>query len=256
MRQKLGQHFLCDPSVVDAILKLANLSPQDRVLEIGPGRGVMTYPMASKVSRLVAYEVDPVLARKLRSEFEQAPETNVEIIEQDFLKADLPAQLGLGVGVGPYKVVANLPYYITSPILERLLLAPLGLFSEMWLMMQHEVAKRIVSPARRECGSLTYFCHYYSQPEYVLHVPPTAFAPPPEVDSAVVHFKMRSEPLLADPKRYFQVVRQSFAARRKMLKKSLAGIVTLEQFEKAAIEPTLRPENLSLEDFLRLAQTL
>jgi 16S rRNA (adenine1518-N6/adenine1519-N6)-dimethyltransferase len=248
--QKLGQHFLCSLDVVEAILKHSNLSSNDRVLEIGPGRGILTIPMSMKAKSLIAYEVDAELAAKL--ETQNLPNFQLRLV--DFLKVDLAKELEFTgpENFEPYKVIANLPYYITSPILEKLLQAPVGMFSDLVLMMQHEVAQRIVSPGKRECGSLSYFCHYYSQPTYLFKVAPDSFSPPPEVQSAVVHFKMRSQPLVENGALFFRLVRTAFWARRKMLKGSLSGLVTAEQFAKANIDPTRRPETLSVDEFVAL----
>ena len=250
MGKKYGQHFLRDPQVIDQILDAARIGPQDVVLEIGPGKGAITLPMAWKAKHLLAYEIDPALAHQLNEELE--PRGNVEILQEDFLHSDVYARLqSLG---GNIKVVANLPYYVTTPILEKLFHLGRGCISEMWLMMQHEVAHRIVSLATRESGSLSYFANFYTQPTYLFGVPPQAFSPPPEVDSAMVHFVMRDELPSPRPKRFFAIMRRAFASRRQMLRRSLAPWFQGEDIEAAGIDPARRPETLTMEEFVRLEE--
>lgn len=244
MGRPLGQHFLSDPHWIEKILDAAQLAPGERILEIGPGRGAITLPMAMTGARVTAVELDPELAARLRSSM-----SNLVVVEQDFLQVDLPKLLGHEPG---WKVVANLPYYITTPILERLLTRSEGLISDMWLMMQHEVAERIVSPETRLSGSLTHFVRFYSEATYLFRVPPGAFQPPPEVDSTVVHFRFQPPPEDCPPRRFFQILRQAFAQRRKMLRSSLKGLVAPEAFEAAGVAPERRPETLRFEDFVAL----
>ncbi|MCA9790517.1 MAG: ribosomal RNA small subunit methyltransferase A [Candidatus Eremiobacteraeota bacterium] len=244
MGRRWGQHFLRDRRVVEKILDAADLGPEDQVLEVGPGPGAMTVPMCERAGRVVAFEIDPQWAEKLPAN------PNLRVVGGDFLKADLRAELGSG----PWKVVANLPYYITGPILEKLFFEGQGLVTDMWLMMQKEVAVRLTSPATREAGSLTYFAAYFCHPKLLFKVKPGSFAPPPEVDSAVVHLHMREEPLECDRDRLFRLVRQAFSMRRKTLHRSLRGL--LEEpgavLEKAGISGQRRPETLSLEEFIRV----
>ena len=247
MGRRYGQHFLKDPQWINRILDSAAVE-EDKVLEIGPGRGALTLPMAWKASRLLAYEIDPDLAAPLARGFADKP--HLEVVQEDFLEADVYSRLK----DGDWKVVANLPYYVTTPILEKLFQLGRGCIREMWLMMQHEVAERIVSPATREAGSLTYFANFYSQPTYLFKVPPQAFAPPPEIDSAVVHFRLRDELPSPRPKRFFAIVRRAFGARRKTLRRSLSPWFEGAQIEAAGIDPQRRPETLSMEEFLRLEQ--
>lgn len=238
----LGQHFLNDPEFIDRILEAASPQKDERILEIGPGRGAITYPLLLSGARVLAVELDAELAGKLK------PSPGLVVVQQDFLQADLSQLLG----EPGWKVVANLPYYITTPILEKLLTQSNGLIDEMWLMMQHEVAERIVSPATRESGSLTHFVEFYARASYLFKLPPTAFQPPPEVHSAVVHFKLHPPPPDCQPKRFFQILRQAFSQRRKMLRASLRGLVAPESFEAAGVGSDRRPETLTFDDFLRL----
>lgn len=250
MGKKYGQHFLRDPQIINGILEAAKIGPQDRVLEIGPGKGAITFSMAWKAERLLAYEIDPLLAVGLRKEFAQRE--SVEIIEEDFLLADVYHKLkDLG---GDFKVVANLPYYVTTPILEKLFVLGRRNIREMWLMMQHEVAERIVSVGTRKSGSLSYFANFYTEPEYILKVPPESFNPPPEVDSAVVYFKMRDEFPSPRPKRFFAIMRRAFHSRRAMLRRSLAPWFSADDIQAAGIDPERRPETLSMQEFVRLEE--
>ena len=248
--KRYGQHFLRDPQVIDSILAAANVTADDNVLEIGPGRGAITLPMAWKARHLLAYEIDAPLAEQLQTELGQR--TNIEILHEDFLQADVYSRMqALG---GNFKVVANLPYYVTTPILEKLFHLGRSCIREMWLMMQHEVAQRIVSLAIRESGSLSYFANFYTQPGYLFRVPPQAFAPPPEVESAVVHFSLRDELPSPRPKRFFAIVRRAFASRRQMLRRSLSPWFQVSDIEAAGIDPARRPETLTMQEFVRLEE--
>ncbi|MBT9588966.1 ribosomal RNA small subunit methyltransferase A [bacterium] len=241
----LGQHFLRDPETIDKILLAADTGPGQRILEIGPGRGALTYPLAMSGAQVLAVELDEELAGKLK------PSAGLVVVCQDFLHADL-GRLLAPAGADPWKVVANLPYYITTPILERLLIHGHGLIGDMWLMMQHEVAERIVSPATRQSGSLTHFVRFHAQASYLFKVPPQAFSPAPEVESAVVHFRLHEPPPDVLPKRFFEILRRAFAQRRKMLRTSLKGLLSDAQFEAAGIVAQRRPETLHFEEFVAL----
>lgn len=235
MGRRYGQHFLRDPHWIARIVAAADLGPSDRVLEIGPGQGALTLPMADKVKEVLAYEID--------TDLKPLQHPNLTIRHEDFLKTDLPE--------GPWKLVANLPYYITTPILEKVVPHP-DKFQGMWLMMQHEVAKRIVSPASREAGSLTYFVAHAWEPRYLFKIPPGAFAPPPEVHSAVVEFLPKAIPSKR-PKRLERLVRSAFHQRRKTLRRSLEFLPP-EAFTQAGIDPQRRPETLTLQEFERLEE--
>ncbi len=235
MGRRYGQHFLRDPHWIDRILKAADLGPSDRVLEIGPGDGALTLPMAERVQHVLSYEVDPDLPT--------LSHPNLTVKHEDFLKTDLPE--------GPWKLVANLPYYITTPILEKVVPHP-DKFQGMWLMMQHEVAKRIVSPATREAGSLTYFVAHAWTPRYLFKIPPGAFMPPPQVHSAVVEFLPKATPSKR-PKRLERLVRSAFHQRRKTLRRSLE-FLSEQTFVNAGIDPQRRPETLTLQEFEALEE--
>lgn len=247
MGRRWGQHFLRDHSVVDRILDSADLRTSDRVLEIGPGPGVLTLPMVARAGRVLACEIDSKLADALESV------EGLELLRGDILRQDLARWLD----PPGWKVVANLPYYITTPILEKLLLEAHDRITELWLMMQREVAVRIVSPASREAGSLSYFVHLFGDPKLLFKVPPGAFAPPPKVESAVLHLRLHGRHLARVSSDDFQtVVRTAFSQRRKTLRRSLRGVFSdpVALLEKAGIEPTRRPETLTMEEFLGLVE--
>jgi 16S rRNA (adenine1518-N6/adenine1519-N6)-dimethyltransferase len=240
----LGQHFLHDPDTIEKILQAASVGPGQRVLEIGPGRGALTYPLAMSGAQVLAVEVDENLASKLK------PSAGLVVVCQDFLHADLGQLLAPPGEL--WKVVANLPYYITTPILERLLIHGHPWISDMWLMMQHEVAERICSPATRQSGSLTHFVRFHAQATYLFKVPAQAFSPPPEVESAVLHFRLHPPPPDCVSRRFFEILRRAFAQRRKMLRTSLKGLISDSQFEAAGVVSQRRPETLHFEEFLAL----
>ncbi len=244
MGQRWGQHFLHDRSVVERMLGAARVGPDCSVFEIGPGPGILTEPLCERAGRVVAFEIDPVLADNLPAH------PNLEVVRGDFLKADLRGYLA----DSRWKVIANLPYYITAPILEKLLLEASPRLDGLWLMMQKEVALRITSPASREAGSLTYFVHYFTLPELLFKVKPGAFRPPPEVDSAVVAFHPRQSAPECDRGKLFQLIRRAFSMRRKTLGRSLRGLVEEPNrvLEKAGIDARRRPETLQLEEFIQL----
>ncbi|MEW6280622.1 MAG: 16S rRNA (adenine(1518)-N(6)/adenine(1519)-N(6))-dimethyltransferase RsmA [Candidatus Eremiobacterota bacterium] len=248
-KPRWSQHFLRDSGVVARILGAAGLEPGDRVLEIGPGEGALTLPMLERVSRVVACEIDPHWAARLKNL--KGP---LKVLQGDFLKVDLKRELTGGCE-GGWKVVANLPYAITSPILEKLLLEGAGRISDMWLMVQKEVAERVAARGTRDTGALTIFVQLRAEVELLFEVPRGCFDPPPEVDSAVLHFRLHPVPEGVDLARLSQLVRVSFHQRRKMLKRSLSPLLgdrAEDVLRQAGIDPTRRPETLRWEDFVAL----
>jgi len=216
-RKRLGQHFLIDDDVQHQILSAAELTTDDTVLEVGPGLGIMTRELARKVRRVIAIELDDKLAAFLKHEMASLP--NVTIINQDILKVDPASLLS---EPEPYKVVANLPYYITSPVLRHFLEAAIkpGL---MVVMVQKEVAEIIAAgPGKRSLLSIS--VQLYGQPRIISQVPARAFHPSPEVDSAILRVDLYPKPAVAvdDTKSFFETVRAGFASPRKQLANSLA----------------------------------
>jgi 16S rRNA (adenine1518-N6/adenine1519-N6)-dimethyltransferase len=249
-KKRLGQHFLYDPSILVRIIEAAELSPGDTVLEIGPGPGRLTRLLSERAKKVIAIELDEGLYRNLRTEL--AGYLNVELIRGDALAFPYEE-------IGEFKVVANIPYYITTPIIFRLLDAKKNLRSAT-LTIQKEVAERIAAkPGNRDYGVLSIMVRYVSVPEMKFIIPKEAFRPAPKVDSAVIHLKTLSAPSVTvrDEELFFRIVRSSFSQRRKTLSNSLKGMdkdirrILME----AGIDPSRRPETLSLEEFARLSDS-
>jgi 16S rRNA (adenine1518-N6/adenine1519-N6)-dimethyltransferase len=250
-KKRLGQNFLSDFFILNRIVEAAGLMPDDTVVEIGPGPGGLTKLLAERAKRLIAIELDHELCIKLTSVL--SGYKNVELIEGDALKYDFGS-------IGRFTVVANIPYYITTPLIFRLLEEKESL-QGMTLTVQKEVAERIVAgPGGRDYGVLSIMVQYYSVPELKFIVPKEAFWPVPKVDSAVVHITVRETPLVipADEKLFFRAVRTAFSHRRKTLANSLK---TMDEnikdvIIKAGIDPQRRPETLSIGEFARVADLL
>lgn len=254
MSKKLGQNFLIDASIVQGIVDAAEIQPGDRVLEIGPGIGTLTQGLAEAGADVKAVELDKKLPAIL-AETLKAYE-NVTIVPGDILKVNIPEIMG----EGPFKVAANLPYYITTPILMTLLERHLPI-KTMVTMVQKEVAERMVaSPGSKIYGALSVAVQYYTEPEIVLNVPPRSFIPAPEVDSVVIVCKVRQQPAVqvVSEKMFFRVVKAAFGQRRKTLSNALKGggfpkEQVRDAMERAGIDMTRRGETLSLAEFGRLA---
>ena len=250
-KKRLGQNFLFDPSILKRIVQAARLSPDDTVVEIGPGPGRMTVMVAGCVKKVIAIELDRELYERLSSEL--SGYENIELVHGDALK--FPYET-----LGEFKVVANIPYYITTPILFKLLEHRDRLIS-ITVTIQQEVAERIVArPGGKEYGVLSLMIQYYGNPKLEFIVPRGAFRPVPKVDSAVVHIEISGKPLVPvkDEKLFFRVIKTAFSQRRKMLLNSLKPITVdiKERLILAGIEPSRRPETLSIEEFARLADVL
>lgn len=251
-RKRLGQHFLVDKKVLKSIIRAADLSPDDTVIEVGPGLGILTVELAKRAGNVIAVELDTRLAELLRQRLGSF--SNLKIVEADILKVK-PADLL--EGKTRYKVVANLPYYITSPVLHHFIMAsPHPIL--MVVMLQKEVAEAIVARAGK-MGLLAIALHIYSKPKIVTHVPAKSFYPRPKVDSAIVRFDMLPEPAIkVDIDRFMTIVRCGFDSPRKQLRNSLAhglGIkpaAAADLLHKAGIDPQRRAETLSLEEWSQL----
>ncbi|MGN8831498.1 16S rRNA (adenine(1518)-N(6)/adenine(1519)-N(6))-dimethyltransferase RsmA [Selenomonas montiformis] len=254
MSKKLGQNFLIDAGIVQGIVDAAQIHPGDHVLEIGPGIGTLTQGLAEAGADVTAVELDKKLPAVLAETLKAYD--RVRIVPGDILKVDIPALMGQE----PFKVVANLPYYITTPILMTLLERRLPI-TMMVTMVQKEVAERMTArPGSRSYGALSVAVQYYTEPEIVLNVPPRSFIPAPEVDSVVIACRVRSVPAVkvSEEKMFFRVVRAAFGQRRKTLANALrGGGFPKEQvraaMERAQMDPQRRGETLSLEEFGRLA---
>lgn len=263
MQKKYGQNFLIDGNILTKIVEAAQISKDDCVLEIGPGIGTMTQRLAEAACRVTAVEVDreliPILAETL------SPYDNVTVMCKDILKVDLPA-LAEENGGRPMKVVANLPYYITTPIIMALFESRMPLAS-ITVMVQSEVAERMqTGPGSKEYGALSLAVQYYAKPEVVTKVPASCFLPRPNVDSAVVRLTKYEKPPVdvADEGFLFAVIRASFNQRRKTLANGLANAgdlrVTRGQveavLEEMGLPAMVRGETLTLERFAELSNRL
>ena len=256
-KKRLGQNFLIDGDVLEAIVSAAGLSREDTVIEVGPGLGILTKELARRAGWVIAIELDERLAEILQKTL---PYDNVVILNQDILGADPAALLKKSAPNFPpalrsYKVVANLPYYITSPVLRHFLEAPVKP-ELMVVMVQKEVAETITAPAGKR-SLLSIAVQFYGRPEIVATVPAAAFYPPPEVDSAVVKINVYHRPPVEvdDIEGFFKLVKAGFSAARKQVANSLShrlGLprdAVLSMLIKAGIDPQRRAETFTLEEW-------
>lgn len=263
-QKKYGQNFLIDARVLDKIIAAAEIGPEDCVLEIGPGIGTMTQYLAEQAGKVIAVEIDDKLIPILQETLKDCD--NVRIIHQDVMKLDLNELAATENHGRPMKVVANLPYYITTPII-------MGLFEQnvplqnITVMVQKEVADRMqVGPGTKEYGALSLAVQYYAKPYIVANVPPNCFIPRPNVASAVIRLTRYTEPPVAvkNEKLMFQLIRASFNQRRKTLVNGIGNAAQLnytkeqvqQALERMGASPTVRGETFTLEDFARLSDTL
>ena len=257
MSKRLGQNFLIDANIVQGIVDAANVQENDRVLEIGPGIGTLTQALAETGAEVTCVELDKRLPEVLAHTLDAYD--NVRVIQGDILKVNIPEIMG----DKPFKVVANLPYYITTPIIMALLEKHLPI-TDIVVMVQKEVAERMAAqPGGKTYGALSVAVQYYTVPEIALYVPPRSFMPPPEVDSVVVNCKVSQTPAveLIDEKMFFRVVKAAFGQRRKTLNNALKfmGVdknIIVDVLDKAGIEATRRGETLTMEEFGAIANIL
>lgn len=257
MSKRLGQNFLIDANIVQGIVDAANVQENDRVLEIGPGIGTLTQALAETGAEVTCVELDKRLPEVLAHTLDAYD--NVRVIQGDILKVNIPEIMG----DKPFKVVANLPYYITTPIIMALLEKHLPI-TDIVVMVQKEVAERMAAqPGGKTYGALSVAVQYYTVPEIALYVPPRSFMPPPEVDSVVVKCKVRQTPAveLIDEKMFFRVVKAAFGQRRKTLNNALKSMgvdknIIVDVLDKAGIEATRRGETLTMEEFGAIANIL
>lgn len=263
-QKKFGQNFLIDTHVLDKIISSAGITKDDCVLEIGPGIGTMTQYLAENAREVVAVEIDqaliPILEETLGSY------DNVTVINEDILKVDINKIVEKKNAGKPIKVVANLPYYITTPIIMGLFESQVPLES-ITIMVQKEVADRMqVGPGTKDYGALSLAVQYYAEPEIVANVPPNCFMPRPNVGSTVIRLTRHSEPpiMVKDEKFMFTLIRASFNQRRKTLVNGLSNAkiagVTKESvaaaLEHMGLSATVRGETFTLEQFAKLADEL
>jgi 16S rRNA (adenine1518-N6/adenine1519-N6)-dimethyltransferase len=246
----LGQNFVADPNTVRRIARLAEVGPGDRVVEIGPGLGSLTLALVETGASVTAVEVDRHLLPALRSVVEPH---GVRVVHGDAMRLDWSAVLG---GGGGWSLVANLPYNIATPLVLDLL-AGVPAIERMLVMVQREVGERLAAqPGEKAYGIPSVKVAYRASAEVVGRVPPTVFIPPPRVESVLVRLRRLPEPPVeADPAALFRLVEAGFGQRRKMLRRSLAGLVDPAAFERAGVRPEARAEELSLQDWARLASS-
>ncbi len=257
MSKKLGQNFLIDEAIVQEIVHASDIQEGETVLEVGPGIGTLTQGLAEAKANVIAVEIDNRLPEVLAKTLEGYE--NVRIIHGDILKVNIP-ELVEGKN---FKVVANLPYYITTPIIMALLEQKLPV-TKIVTMIQKEVADRMVAkPGKKDYGALSVAVQYYTTPEIVAQVPPKSFIPAPAVDSVVICCDVRPEPAVKviSEKMFFRVVKAAFSQRRKTLSNSLKTMgIAAEEIKKAiddaAIDGTRRGETLTLQEFAVIADNL
>lgn len=265
-KKSLGQNFLIDTNILNRIVDHANLTEETGVIEIGPGIGALTEQLARRSQKVVAFEIDQRLLPILEDTL--SPYPNTKIIHQDVLKANVASIIAKEFeGIKDIMVVANLPYYVTTPIIMKLLEEMLPIRGIV-VMLQKEVAERIgAKPGGKDYGSLSIAVQYYTEAETVMIVPKTVFVPQPNVDSAVIRLTVRETPKVAvkDEAFFFQVTKASFAQRRKTLLNNLTSQLPegkakkdeiLSSLNEVNIDPTRRGETLSIEEYARLSEAL
>lgn len=260
--KSLGQNFLIDDNIVDKIVAGAGIGPSDKIIEVGPGIGTLTREMASRAEALMAVEIDknliPILTDTL-GDYE-----NVKIVNEDIIKADIRGLIDENLDGGPVKLVANLPYYITTPIIMRFLEEDINV-TDIVVMVQKEVAERMnAQPGGKDFGALSVAVQFYCDTEIVAKVPRHLFVPQPNVDSIVIALRVRPERKyrVDSEDLFFKVVKAAFGQRRKTLLNSIASMGNLskdmvkETLEEAGIDPKRRGETLSLDEFAILSNVI
>lgn len=255
-QKKYGQNFLIDDFALDKIIENADISSEDLIIEIGPGLGNLTKRLCEKAGIVIAIEIDSNMVKILETEYSYLK--NLIILNEDIMKVDLKQIISKFSNMTNVKVVANLPYYITTPIIMKLLEENVGI-KLIEVMIQKEVANRLcATPTGREYGAITVAVNYYSKPSYIVTVPSKSFLPAPDVDSAVVLLEVFDKPNVnVDKELFFSIVKASFLQKRKTLLNSLGSAkingVTKEKLacilEELGIDMNIRAERLSLEDF-------
>lgn len=250
-RKRFGQHFLHEQGVIQQILAAIDPQPDDAVVEIGPGRGALTQPLLERVSRLSVIEIDRDLVAALARKAAEDP--RLDVLEGDALGVDY-AQLAARLGGAPLRLVGNLPYNISSPLLFRLLASPAPI-RDMHFMLQKEVVDRMTAaPGSRAYGRLSVSVAARAEASHLFDVGPGAFTPPPKVISAVVRIRPRAPDFeIRDPALFDRLVTAAFSQRRKTLRNALREFTSAATMESCQIDPTLRPERLAASDFARLA---
>lgn len=266
--KNLGQNFLIDENVINTAIEKSQITKEDLVIEIGPGLGTLTKYLLEKAGKVIAVELDPKMVEVLKNRFFLY--NNFEILNNDILKVDLNEIINENLQNGELKrakIVANLPYYITTPIIMGLLEKKINIES-ITVMIQKEVADRLTEiPGGKNTGAITYTVYYYGEAEEILEVPKESFIPQPSVTSEVIKINIRKNPAVEaknseEEKFLFKIIKTAFLQRRKTLINSLSnnGIVSKETIEKAlkqmGLDPKIRSEKLTLEEFFELSKLI
>jgi len=256
-KKSLGQNFLIDKNFVDKIVESADIENQN-VLEIGPGIGTITYEMAKTAKKVVAIEIDQSLMPILDQNLEEFD--NAKVINEDILKVDLKNLVEEEFNGESFKVVSNLPYYITTPIIEKLITTGIPC-KDMTIMVQKEVGQRMVaSEVDKEYSSLSVFIKFYTEAKTLVNLPKSVFMPQPKIDSTILNLKLRIYDENVDQETLFKLVRAGFNKRRKTILNSMSDVVDKEDlkvaFEKTGLKANLRAENLSIDDYIKLANQI
>lgn len=255
-RKSLGQNFLIDKNIQAKIIRVCNLNKADIVLEIGPGRGELTQYLIKQAGKVIAVELDRNLYQGLKEKFGSFK--NLELLNTDILKLNLSGLCGR-TGGGRLKVVANIPYYISTPIITHLLSHGKNV-EEIYLTLQKEFAKRLIArPGNKDYGAFSCFVQFYTRPEALFSIPSSAFWPSPKVNSCFVRLEILDKPLVKvkNEEIFFKIIRAGFNQRRKLLKNNLSRIFPLPQavscLGKLGLDENLRAEDLTLLDFAKIA---
>lgn len=261
--KKLGQNFLISKEVVNTIVNCSEITKEDLVIEIGPGLGTLTKELLEKAGKVICIELDTKMLGILKDRFSLYD--NFELINNDVLKVDLKdiiSEEKKKKKINKVKIVANLPYYITTPIIMKLLEEELELES-ITVMIQKEVADRLIAiPGQKNTGAITYSVYYYAESEGILEVPNSSFIPEPEVTSKVIKLNIRKKPIIEveDKEKMFKIIKCAFTQKRKTLLNSLTNNKIFENKEKGMqvlkelnIEQNVRPEELTLDQFAQIA---
>lgn len=260
--KSLGQNFLVSDEVVEGIVESANINKEDIIIEIGPGLGVLTNLLLEKSDDVIAVELDNRMVEIISDRFKE--KTNLTVIHEDILKVDLKELLNNRKKSenSKVKVVANLPYYISTPIIMKLL-EQNQIIDEIIVMVQKEVGQRLTAKTgTRVAGAITYAVEFYSDATAIINVPKESFVPSPKVESVVIKLKIKKQTQDINKEMLFKVVKAAFSQRRKTLSNALVngGIVEKnkleEVLEKAELEKNVRGENLTLEDFIKLCENI
>ena len=262
--KSLGQNFLIDDGVIENIVNGAEVEKDDIVIEIGPGLGSMTKVLLERARKVICIELDPKMIKILHDRF--IAYNNIELINEDVLKIDLNKlienELSKEKNIRHVKIVANLPYYITTPIIMKLIESKLKIES-ITVMIQKEVADRLIEiPSGKNTGAITYTVYYYCDSESIGIVDKSSFIPMPEVTSEIIRLKLREEPKVSvkNKKIFFNIIKSAYMQRRKTLLNSLTNMGIFKNkeeagkmFEKIGLPLDIRPEKLSIEDFAKIA---